>query len=52
MAKIKTKYRLEYWEGGRKFVKIFGSHKQAVNWVESRLVSNISIRPFQERQQK
>ena len=47
--KIKTKYRLEYWIKGRKYVRNFGSREQAWNFVKDLGAHQIDITPYQER---
>lgn len=45
-----TKWRLEYWQYGRKRVRTFGSEKQARRFVEKEKVESISLTPFQEKE--
>lgn len=50
-TKVKRKWRLEYWKDGRKYIKTFGSPKQANQYAESQApVSSVSITPFLERE--
>ena len=50
-VKVKTKFRVEWWENGRKFVRNFGSRGQANTWlrVKHPLARHIDITPYQER---
>ncbi len=50
MKNVKTKWRLEYWECGRKYVRTFGSKEQANRFVSGLALhaSGVDIRQYQE----
>lgn len=52
--KMKKKWRLEYWESGRKYVKVFGSQAQANHFIAglSDHCHGFELRSFLEREEK
>ena len=46
---VKTRWRVDWWENGRKKVKRFGSYKAAYEWACSHLDSSILVEQERSR---